>query len=292
MTYDNPPRKQSFEEWKREHWRSTAAEEKTRQRAPFPVAMLSNSIRSVGRTNEEVKPRFFKSEVSLSLCSANAMKVALLLPFHIRAFGDKADKRFRTITLSVPQLSAALGLNYRLTKARVEKLLEEVVCSAFSIRTEGTYVVMPVVSLAELDFETGLVRLKLNPELEPYLLELEGEFFKISPRIMGLRLPRAINLYLMLKRWSWTKSCRASIKELRDTLHVSKGMPWWIFQRDVLEPSLKEIGKTTDIRVLDYKPERKGHTDRERGGVDAVSFKIGRRLILKRKPESSARNSA
>jgi hypothetical protein len=268
----------NFERWKRERWRSTAAEEKTRQRNAFPVALLSNSIRSIGATDrsKENEARFLP-EVELASASANAMKVALLAVFWIRAFG-KGDKSFRTVVLTVPQLLAGIGLGYRLTSAQVKRLLVKAISTAFIIKSASRFMVLGVLSICELDSATGLVRLRLNADLEPFLLRLENKFFRISPRIMKLRSARAINLYLLLRRWAWMKRCRTSLKELRSVLHLPKAMPWWIFQRDILEPSLREINSVTDIRAV-HKPEREG----ERGKVQAVHFQIGKRLLLKPK---------
>jgi len=101
------------------------------------------------------------------------------------------------------------------------------------------------------DESNGEFEFKITPEIQPYLLRLEGNF---TPYRLGdvyqFKAASTWKMYELLKRWLTSGSWRVSLDELRLLLGVGGKYPKWSeLQRRLIEPALEEINTTSDIRV-------------------------------------------
>src|SRR6266853_1464789 len=83
--------------------------------APRDVAVMSNSVHSIGRRE---KSSIRRPEPTPPVAqSLNAMRLLLEMLFHVRA---KTDSEFKELSLSIPDLSRACGLSYRMSRGQAE----------------------------------------------------------------------------------------------------------------------------------------------------------------------------
>ncbi len=247
-------------------------------REPLSEAYMSNSIRSIGL--DERKLKFRGAEVALSPCHVNAMKVVLHLPFRVLA---KWDKSFCPLEKTVAQLSTLIGLKYRMSHEDAKALLAEIGGVRFLVRKGSEFIVIPATAISKLDLASGVVRLKLNPELAPYLLDLERDFRKIHECLFKLPTSRAISLYLHLRTFIGTRRSRSvPLKDLRRILQVSNKLLWYDLHKGALDPVVQAVNKNTEL-VVSYDLERQGGRGQDRARITAVKFKVAERPNTKSK---------
>lgn len=253
----------------------------------LPVAVVSNSVESI-----KLKSKKAQAESTLDLCSLNAMRTAIGLLFRVKA---KTDKRFWTFRTTCYELSRSLGLHYNLGRKQAEDLLHEVASIVFTIRKDKKFAAIPVTAIAELDEDSGLIRLKLNKELQPYLLDLQRDYRKLHRRALQLRSPRTLLLYQLLRRFVGLDHPRhrVSMVDLQRAMQ-SKRVPWKEFRRFHLDPAIKDINRRTEVGVS-YRVKRRGaQPDRKRGEVEALIFNVRERpkIALVETAPLTSRNSS
>jgi hypothetical protein len=245
-----------------------------RKRAPRDVAVMSNSVHSIGyRRKSLIRPR----ELVPAICSVNAMRVVMHMLFLVNASRDPA---FVELTSTVSDLARAIRVRYPLGRQQAEELLTEVASTILIVRDESHFAAIPVTAVAQVDHETGVVQLKLNRELEPYLLDLRSKYRKLKPSVLGLRSSRVMLLYIFLRRYIGLNqpTHHVSTKDLLVAMQVRNDMPWAEFRKDCLQPAVDDINRKTELHV-EYAAERGGRTDRKRGEVAAVVFKVSERKL-------------
>jgi Initiator Replication protein len=241
---------------------------------PRAYAVMANSVHSIQHRKTSLIRRP-ATDVVPAICSLNAMRVLMHMLFHINAVRDIG---FAELTSTVPALGRALGLRYPMGRRQAEDLLKEVASAILIVRKESTFAAIPVTALAHLDHETGITRLKLNTELEPYLLDLKNRFRKLHPAVLDLQSVRAVLLYIFLRRFIGLlkRRHRVPLGDLLGAMQVRVDIPWAEFRKGHLQPSINEINGKTEINVT-CAPERGGRTDRKRGEVEAVIFEVAER---------------
>ena len=97
----------------------------------------------------------------------------------------------------------------------------------------------------------GQVRLVWSDRGRRYLGELEGCFptYKLKS-VSTLKSAHSIRLYELLMLWQSTGIRTSSVDDLKAARGLSDAYPQlFIFNRDVLKPSMKEINTRSDIKV-------------------------------------------
>ncbi len=252
----------------------------SKHRPPLATAVLSNHVDSL---RPEPKSRLRlrnRPDIAPSLGSLNAMRIVLALLFRVRA---KWDRQLAEFTTNSTDLSRALGLRYHMSRRQVVALLNEIASTVLTVRDGSKTFWIPAMAVAWLDDETGVISLQLNEKLKPYLLRLDT-YRELYPPMLQLRSPRAVLLYMLLRKCVGRKAAknehRVTYQDLCRVIQARK-MDWWKFEPDILEPAIKDINKTTELRVR-YKPVRQGRTDRKRGKVDSVMFTVRQRKAVER----------
>lgn len=104
------------------------------------------------------------------------------------------------------------------------------------------------------EFEEGYVTVELNPNLAPYLLQLDTSFFRSKFKYTALAQSKyTIPLYELLKSWEKVKDHKKvfEIDELRAYMDAVKKSQNNVaeFKRTALEPAVKEINDITDLQI-------------------------------------------
>jgi len=108
------------------------------------------------------------------------------------------------------------------------------------------------------DEGTGEFEFKITPEIQPYLLKLEGSFTRYRlGDVYQFKAASTWKLYELLKRWLKAGSWETELDELRLLLGVAGKYPRWSsLDQWILKPTTAEINKTSDIRVSYNKLKR------------------------------------
>ena len=155
-------------------------------------------------------------------------------------------------------------------------------------------------NIVHLDQRTGDVEISFHDDMLPYLLNLKknleqaGDFYT-TYKLQNITLMKhrySIKIYEILKSYQfnnkkWTFENGTGSKfdlqvKLADIVvdrSTRKGVPviptswanWAIFKRDVLEPSIKEINKYTDIKVA-YKGKKEDIYHKRTRAIRSIEF--------------------
>lgn len=110
----------------------------------------------------------------------------------------------------------------------------------------------------EIEVGKGNVYLRLNNSMKPYLLELKGYFTQYSLYyVLGMKSQYSIRIYELLKSYQKKGTCAFYIEELKQLLLAEQYTQWNDFKRRVIDTSVKEINKMSDIQVS-YELEKEG----------------------------------
>ena len=100
------------------------------------------------------------------------------------------------------------------------------------------------------DEGTGEFEFKITPEIQPYLLKLEGNFTRYRlGDVYQFRAASTWKLYELLKKWEAARAWKVELDELRLLLGVAgKYVRWDSFKRQI-DRATEEINNTSDLRV-------------------------------------------
>ena len=98
---------------------------------------------------------------------------------------------------------------------------------------------------------SGRIRISFDPMLEPYLINLAGNYFQFSyHNILAMSSKYSIQLYKLLKSYYFRyPSLRISIEELKASLDATKYVKISHVKEKVIEPALHDINAYSDLSV-------------------------------------------
>ena len=100
------------------------------------------------------------------------------------------------------------------------------------------------------DEGTGEFEFKINPDAQPYLLKLTGNFTRYRlGDVYQFKAASTWKLYELLKRWLSSGSWEVELDELRLLLGVAGKYSRWDSFKAQINKGLGEINKVSDIRV-------------------------------------------
>lgn len=119
----------------------------------------------------------------------------------------------------------------------------------------GFYLTRYILTAKHVEGE-GYLKLKIDPELKPYFLELKDQFTQYQLKyVMQMKSVHALRIYELLKQYENTSTQKRifELKELKNILGLGEGYPVFKdFEKRVLIVAKNEISKLTDIQI-DYK---------------------------------------
>lgn len=126
--------------------------------------------------------------------------------------------------------------------------------------------------------EQNRIRLKFNPKLKPYLLQLQREYLTIDVRnIANIQSPNSVKLYLILKHQYnlGNRRVKYSVERLREILAISDDeYPLYgNFKQKIIQKGIKDLEKYTDLVVVKFEEEKAGRA------IDAVVFFIAEKEV-------------
>ncbi len=148
------------------------------------------------------------------------------------------------------------GKNYKNVKAALDKLADN---SFWLDYGEGEFRFQWIVT-PDIRRGQGIIEVEIPKKVMPYLWNLSEKFTAYQLyNILALKSSYSIMLYELLKSYAWKKVLVLSIEELRRYFGIGedKYKEYKAFRRSVIERSIAEIEKYTDLRVT-YEPVRRG----------------------------------
>ena len=138
---------------------------------------------------------------------------------------------------------------YPQVKAAVDKLARRVMwLYDDSTKSETTVRYIDRVTMYK---RSGRIRITFDPMLEPYLINLAGNYFQFSyHNILAMSSKYSIQLYKLLKSYYFRcPSLRISIDELKASLDATKYVKISHVKEKVIEPALHDINAYSDLSV-------------------------------------------
>lgn len=179
------------------------------------------------------------------------------------------DLDFKPYSFAVKDFAALVGIEGKNIYGRIKELTKSLVGRRLTINEPDGDLQIAWLSSAKYFDGSGLVELRFDPLLKPYLLALKQEFTRYQLKnTIRLKSAYSVRIYELLKQYQAIGSRSFEIEELRAILGVSEGKldTYSNFKLRVIEPALAEL-KNTDISFT-YEPEKTGRK------VTGLLFKI------------------
>ncbi len=239
---------------------------------PKRAGVVSNEVHAIAYGKPKHRSKELVASGPLRL---HAYRILALIISQIRPTKDLLD--FAKFCVPKNLLWQAIGGTSRPKTKLVELVLKNLVQSVFTVRGEHKFAVIAYMSKAEIDTDTGLCQLIINPEAAPYLLLSTPRNYRriYFNSICQLRSVYAIALYICLRRFvglKHQKEHNLSYSDLLEILCVDNPYyteQWYEFDRNILSPAKDEINMKTELRIK-YTVERRG----ERGAVHSICFGV------------------
>lgn len=150
------------------------------------------------------------------------------------------------------------GKNYADVKAILKKLRDK---SMWLTLEDGSETLVSWIAKPKINKRSGIVRIRLDDDLIPYLFNLKKRFTKYQLyNILAMKSAFSVRMYELMKSYCNLKTITFDLDELKRLLMVENVKSYERFpdfRRKVLEKAISEINELTDIRVR-YEPITRG----------------------------------
>lgn len=209
---------------------------------------------TVVKANELIQ----KSRFSLSL---QQQKVVLYLISQITPF----DEDFKLYEFSIVEFCKVCGIDYDSGKnyADLKAAIKEIADKSVWIRlANGKQTLVRWIEKPYIDDNSGLIQIKLDADMKPYLLQLKENFTQYELLwTLNFKSKYTIRLYELVKSIHYheldTYSRDFTLEELRGMLGAETYKTYQTFKVRVLEPSIEEVNQYSDKNVS-FEPIKNG----------------------------------
>ena len=173
------------------------------------------------------------------------------------------DSDFQEYEIYVPTFRGLIGIsqgyNNQELKGRLAELLKKVV----EIRPDDNanhFILTHWLSSADVDASTSTIKVKVDPVLKPYLLQLKGNFTAYQlKQVIRFQNKYSFKIYELLKQHERFKSRTFTLDQLRYYLGIPKEQyqVYKYFKNSILNPVTDEITSKSDI-AISYEPITRG----------------------------------
>jgi len=210
---------------------------------------LSNDIRISHEINEAV---FNLSAMSLDLLCMILAQI------------KKEDNEFKFYKLGVSTIEKRI--NRKLNRDSFKKSVKELESATLDILGES----IKWFEIFNLESSLGILEIKLNEQLKPYLLNLENKFVLAQlDSILNLNGYYSKRFYLLLAQYKKMQKCKYDLIKLHKILSTPNSLQklYSNFKSRVLDFSMNEINQNTELNV-EYKENKIGKS------VNSLDFRI------------------
>lgn len=163
------------------------------------------------------------------------------------------DKNFTEQMFSIAEFCRVCGLdddsggNYSYIKKTLKSLRDR---SIWVELEDGVETTLAWINKVNIEHRSGLVKLELDKDMKPFLLELKENFTQYELiYTLAMRSQYSTRLYELLKSYQYKKHVTFDLDDLRRLLFAERWVRGNDLKRKVLDIATKEINKLTDIWV-------------------------------------------
>jgi len=160
-------------------------------------------------------------------------------------------------------------------KELIKMSLKELQSNPIEIQEEDGFFVCNWISGGKFIKNTNIVKLRIYPELKPYLLNLKEKYLKYDLKnILSLKSSFSIRIYEILKdrferdsKYHKTPILKISLNDFRRILQIKDSYLYGNIKKQILEKAKSDLEKYTDL-TFSYKEIKFGRK------VEILEFKI------------------
>ena len=161
------------------------------------------------------------------------------------------DKEFKSYDFKIAEFMELLGVDTKTKYTEVPKITKELMKKVFEIHEENRLIQTAWISGAIYEKGSGMVTLKFNPDLMPYMLQLKEKFTQYQlANILSMKSKYSPRIYEILKCNEFKKQgyIEIDLEELRKLLRTEGMYPQYNdFKRKIIMQTQKELKKLSDI---------------------------------------------
>lgn len=159
------------------------------------------------------------------------------------------DKEFTDYEFSVLEFCELVGIECpKGSYTKLKKTLVSLKNKSFLLEDEKTIRTVDWISKAVIEKDSGIIKIRLDEDLKPYLIDLKNNFTKYELYyILSFKSQYSIRLYELLKANEFKKKFEIDIDQLQEQLQCK--YDFYDFKRKVIEIALKEINRETELKV-------------------------------------------
>lgn len=181
---------------------------------------------------------------------------------------SSTDNMFNTFELSVSEFANFMGIdnkNFELNRT-LKKKCEELVSRTISIN-KGTiknpnWYIFNWFHHIQYEAGKGVISMQFHDDLVPYLLNLQSQYTKYRlGYVMNFKYEYSFRIYELMKEYEKIGERTILISDLKQMLSINKDekyQKYSHFKARVINKSLEEINKFSDIQVTMKKEEKEG----------------------------------
>ena len=201
-------------------------------------------------------------EINESAFNLSAMSLDLVCV--ILAQIKKDDTEYKFYKLGVSTIEKRI--NRKLNRDSFKKSVKELECATLDISNES----IKWFEVFNFESSNGTLEIKLNEQLKPYLLNLEGKFVLAQlDSILNLNGYYSKRFYLLLAQYKKMQKCKYDLIKLHKILSTPNSLQklYSNFKSRVLDFSMGEINQNTELKV-EYEENKIGKS------VNSLDFRI------------------
>lgn len=192
------------------------------------------------------KSNYFIMNTSYDL-SMEEQKIILTLASMVQP----TDEEFKPYSFKIADFMELLGVENQSKYTEIPKITKELMKKVFEIQEGNTIIQTAWLSGVRYEKGSGMVALKFNPDLKPYMLKLSSMFtqYKLA-NILSMKSKYSARVYEILKCNEFKKQgyIEIEIQELRKLLKADTVYLLYAdFKRKVIIQAQKELKKLSDI---------------------------------------------
>jgi len=176
----------------------------------------------------------------------------------------------KALEISVQNYAALMGIRVKNVCRDAEKIANTLGSKRFTIKNPNGWTNLGWISSMTYKHTEGSIRVLVDPDLLPYILNLKKyKSFRLE-NILNLGSSHAIKLYQLFVQCVWKGHRTISLVEFRSMLGISDLKSYKFYgaiKQKILEISKREINAKTDL-TISYSEIKKGRK------VEAIKFKI------------------
>ena len=201
-------------------------------------------------------------EINEAIFNLSAMSLDLICV--ILAQIEKYDTEYKFYKLNISTIEKRI--NRKLNRDSFKKSVKELESATLDISSES----IKWFEIFNFESSTGILEVKLNEQLKPYLLTLESKFVLAQlDSILNLNGYYSKRFYLLLAQYKKMQKCKYDLIKLHKILSTPNSLQklYSNFKSRVSDFSINEINKNTELNV-EYEENKIGKS------VNSLDFRI------------------